>query len=97
MKTRIVMYEDESKCGNTKVVYKAGIVKESLLASILSDTYTYGILILSFWINQQYIHSKIVSCILLFSFIFTLYFSSKKEVVSKEQFKKVMNEYLERF
>lgn len=90
----ITMYEETSTFGNKTIIYKGGIVKESLLSSILSDTYTYGILLLSFWVNQAFIHSRIVSTILLFSFIFSLFFSTNKKNVSKEEFKKIMNEHL---
>jgi hypothetical protein len=93
-KTIINYYEQERQVGNLKVIYKGGIVKENLMSSIITDTYTFGILLLSFWVNSQFIHSKIVSCILLFCFLFTLN-SAKKKRISKEEFKKIMNEYLE--
>jgi hypothetical protein len=69
-------------------------VKENLISSILSDTYTFGILVFSFWVNQTYIHSRILSFILLLCFLFNLNFSSRKKRVTKEEFKNIMNEYL---
>lgn len=95
MKKIINLYEQETQIGNTKIIYKGGVVKENLISSIISDTYTFGILLFSFWVNQQYIQSKIVSCILLFSFLISLFADSKKRKVSKEDFKKIMDEYLE--
>ena len=90
----INLFESESKIGNTKVIYKGGIIKENLLSSILSDTYTLGILLLSFWVNQQYIHSRIVSIILLLSFLLQCFWGTNKKRVSKDEFIKIMNEYL---
>ena len=94
MKPIINYYEEEHKIGDLKTIYKAGIVKENFISSILSDTYTFGILVLSFWVNQTYIHSRMLSCILLFCFLFNLNFSTRKKRVSKEEFKNIMNEYL---
>ena len=91
----INLFESESKIGNTKVIYKGGIVKENLLSSILSDTYTFGILLLSFWVNQQYIHSRIVSVILLLAFLFQCFRGTNKKRVSKDEFVKIMNEYIQ--
>jgi hypothetical protein len=90
-------YEQEQQIGNLKVIYKAGIVKENLMSSIITDTYTFGILLFSFWVNSQFIHSKIVSCILLFCFLFTLNSAKRKKMISKEEFKKIMNDYLEEY
>lgn len=95
MKKVVQTYENINKCGDKTIIYKAGIVKESLLASIISDTYTFGILIFSFWINQQFIQSRVVSGILLFAFLFSLFFKSNERTVSKEEFKKIMDKYLE--
>lgn len=91
----INLFESESKIGNTRVIYKGGIVKENLLSSILSDTYTFGILLLSFWVNQQYIHSRIVSIILLLSFLLQCFWGTNKKRVSKDEFIKIMNEHLQ--
>lgn len=90
----INFYEQECEVGNKKVIYKGAIIKESLISSILSDTYTFGILLLSFYINQTYVHSKLLAGILLILFLFQLN-SAKKKRVTKEEFKKIMNEYLE--
>lgn len=94
-KTIINYYEQEQQVGNLKVIYKGGIVKESLMSSIISDTYTFGMLLFSFWVNSQFIHSKIVACILLFCFLFNLCSAERRKRISKEEFKKIMNEYLE--
>jgi hypothetical protein len=91
----INLFESESKIGNTRVIYKGGIVKENLLSSILSDTYTFGVLLLSFWINQQYIHSRIVSTILLLAFLLQCFWGTNKKRVSKDEFLKIMNEHLQ--
>ena len=94
--TKIInVFESESKIGNTKVIYKGGIIKENLLSSILSDTYTFGILLFSFWINQQYIHSRLVSIILLLSFLVQCFWGTNKKRVSKDEFIKIMNEHLQ--
>lgn len=94
--TKIInVFESESKIGNTKVIYKGGIIKENLLSSILSDTYTFGILLFSFWINQQYIHSRLVSIILLLSFLAQCFWGTNKKRVSKDEFIKIMNEHLQ--
>ena len=86
--------ESESEIGNLKVKTKASMVRESLLHSIVSDTYTFGILLFSFWVNQTFIHSKMVSCILLFSFLFTAAFITKRQKLTKEEFKEKMEEFL---
>ena len=91
----INLFESESKIGNTKVIYKGGIIKENLLSSILSDTYTFAILLFSFWINQQYIHSRLVSIILLLSFLVQCFWGTNKKRVSKDEFVKIMNEHLQ--
>lgn len=90
----INLFESESNIGDKKIIYKGGIIKENLLSSILSDTYTYGILLLSFWVNQQYIHSRIVSVILLLAFLLQCFWGTNKKRVSKDEFIKIMNEYL---
>lgn len=74
--------------------YTIGLIKESMLASIISDTYTFGIMILSFWINYHYIHSRLVSGILLFCFLLNAAWGTKKKLVTKEEFKKIVDEYL---
>lgn len=94
MRKVINMFENETNIGNTRVIYKGGIVKESLLSSIISDTYSFGSVLLSFWVNQQFIHSKIVSVILLFAFMLSLFWGTNKKRVSTEEFKKIMEEYL---
>lgn len=94
-KKTINLFESESKIGNTKIIYKGGIVKENLLSSILSDTYTFGILLLSFWINQQYIHSRIVSVILLLSFLVQCFGGTNKRRISKDEFIEIMNKHLQ--
>lgn len=95
MKKVINLYENISTVGDKTIIYKGGIVKENLLSSILSDTYTYGVLLFSFWFNQQYINSRIINGILLFSFLFSLFYSTGKRIVSKEEFKEIMGKYLE--
>jgi hypothetical protein len=95
MKKVVQTYENIYNYGNKIIIYKAGIVKESLLSSILSDTYTFGILIFSFWVNHQFIQSRIVSSILLFCFILSLIFKSAERTISKEEFKQKMDKYLE--
>ena len=94
MRKVINMFESETNIGKTRVIYKGGIVKENLLSSIISDTYSFGSVLLSFWVNQQFIHSKIVSIILLFSFLLSLFWGTNKKRVSTEEFKKIMEEYL---
>ena len=94
-KKTINLFESESKIGNTKIIYKGGIVKENLLSSILSDTYTFAILLLSFWVNQQYIHSRIVSVILLLSFLVQCFWGTNKRRVSKDEFIEIMNKHLQ--
>lgn len=95
MKPTIIITEENIKIGNTNIIYRGAIIRESLLSSILSDIFTFGTLLFSFWVNYNFIHSKILSCILLLSFLFSLNFSTKKERVSKEEFKRIMEEVLE--
>jgi hypothetical protein len=97
MKKIIHLVESKKTVGNITTIYKGAIVKEGLVQSIISDFFTFGIMVFSFWVNCQFIHSKILSCILLFCFIFLLCFSENKQVVSKEEFKKIMNKHLEEF
>jgi hypothetical protein len=84
-----------------KVIYlyetskaKMGLVRESLLSSIISDTYSFGIILFSFWINQQYIQSRMVSAILLFAFILSLFYASTRRRITAEEFKKITEKYL---
>lgn len=97
MKKIIHLVERKKTVGNTTIIYKGAIIKSSLVQSILSDFFTFGILVFSFWVNCQFIHSKILSCILLFCFIFHLCFCGNKQEVSKEEFIKIMNKHLEEF
>lgn len=95
MRKTIYVTEENIKVGNTNIIYKGAIIKENLLSSIFSDVFTFGTLLLSFWINYSFIHSKLLSCILLFCFLFSLNYGTKKKIVSKEEFKKIMEEILE--
>ena len=80
---------------NDKIIYKAGIIKESMLSSIISDIFTFLMIISSFWINAHFIHSRAMSVLLLFMLIFSFNFGSRKRNLTKEEFKKVMNQYLD--
>jgi hypothetical protein len=97
MKKIIHLVESQKTLGNTTIIYKGAIIKSSLVQSIISDFFTFGIMVFSFWVNYQFIHSKILSCILLFCFIFQLCCCKNKQVVSKEEFIKIMNKHLEEF
>ena len=59
------------------MILRFGIVKESLISSILKDIFTFGIMLFSFWVNAQFINSKMVSCILLFCFLVAMWNKSK--------------------
>lgn len=97
MKKIIHLVESKKTVGNTTTIYKGAIIKDGLVESIISDFFTFGIMVFSFWVNYQFIHSKILSCILLFCFIFTLCSCTDRQVVSKEEFIKIMNKHLEEF
>lgn len=94
MKKTIILSENEITLGDKTIQSRIGLMKESMFSSIISDTYTFGIMLLSFWVNQQYIHSKTVSVILLFCFLFSLSFGTKTKKVTKEEFKKYVEEVL---
>ena len=95
MKPTIIITEENINVGKTNIIYRGAIIRESLLSSVLSDAFTFGTLLFSFWVNYNFIHSKLLSCILLLSFLFSLDFGTKKKRVSKEEFKKIMEEILE--
>ncbi len=73
----IVMYETKKKVFNSEILLRFGIIKESLISSILKDIFTFGIMLFSFWVNAQFINSKMVSCILLFCFLVAMWNKSK--------------------
>ena len=73
----IIMYETKKKVLNSELILRFGIVKESLISSILKDIFTFGIMLFSFWVNAQFINSKMVSCILLFCFLVAMWNKSK--------------------
>ena len=73
----IIMYKTKKKVLNSEVFISFGIVKEGLISSILKDIFTFGIMLFSFWVNAQFINSKMVSCILLFCFLVAMWDKSK--------------------
>lgn len=91
---RIYLTENEYKLGDKTFKYKGAIVKESLLESVLSDLFTFGCLVLSFALNQFFVHSKILTSILIIMFFFILN-STKKENITKEEFLKEFEEMTE--
>lgn len=88
---RIYLTEKEYELGNRVFKYKGAIVKESLFESILSDLFTFGCLVSSFALNQFFVHSKILTSILIIMFFFMLN-SIKKENITKEEFLKKFEE-----
>lgn len=88
---RIYLTEKSLKLGNRIFEYKGVIVRESLLESILSDLFTFGCLVSSFALNQFFVHSKILTSILIIMFLFMLN-STKKENITKEEFLKKFEE-----
>lgn len=93
MKKVIYLYEKETTILDKHYLYRTAIVKESLLESILSDVFTYFIILLSFGVNQYFIHSRMVSFVILIMFI--LYLNSGYKRVSSEEYKKIVDELLE--
>lgn len=93
MKKVIYLYEKETTILDKHYLYRTAIVKESLLESILSDIFTYFIMLLSFGVNQYFIHSRMVSFVILIMFI--LYLNSGYKRVSSEEYKKIVDELLE--
>ena len=86
----IIMHETKKKVLNSKLILRFGIVKESLISSILKDIFTFGIMLFSFWVNAQFINSKMVSCILLFCFLVAMW--NKSEDTKTETFEEFIEE-----
>ena len=74
----IIMYETKKKVLDSEVLVRFGVIKESLISSILKDIFTFGVMLFSFWVNAQFINSKMVSCILLFCFLVAMWNKSKE-------------------
>ena len=65
-------------------------VAESFTKSILADIFTFGMLVGSFWVNYEFIESKLLSAVILIMFWIsaTARGSSKiKKFYTKEEFK----------
>ena len=95
MKKVIYLCEKEITILDNHYLCKIAIVKESLLESILSDVFTYFIMLLSFGINQYFIHSRMVSFVILIMFIVFLTVQGTHKRVSTEEYKKIVDELLE--
>ena len=49
---------------------KVLVINEGIIRSFIKDTYTFGCLLASFWLNQQYLgHSIVMQLILGFGFV----------------------------
>mgnify|MGYP006304910731 CR=1 FL=1 len=76
--------------------------RESLLQSVLSDTNTFGIIVLSFWLNYKFIgNNNFVNAILLIILIITInlkainrskIFTSKEDLIKYLIIKKIIYE-----
>lgn len=95
MKKVIYLCEKETTILDKHYLCRTAIVKESLLESILSDAFTYFIMLLSFGINQYFIHSRMVSFVMLIMFIVFLTAQGTHKRVSSEEYKKIVDELLE--
>ena len=95
MKKVIYLYEKEYTISDQHYLCRTAIVKESLLESILSDVFTYFIMLLSFGINQFFIHSRMVSFVILIIFILYLTVKCEHKRVSTKEYKKIVDELLE--
>jgi hypothetical protein len=69
--------------------------RENLLQSVIADIYTFGIIILAYWINYNFIgNSKFVSWLLLVMFMIFVIgkgLGSGKTFTSKEELTKYLN------
>ena len=90
--TRIYLVENEQTIGNFKIKTRIGLAKEGLWQSVVSDIFTFFMILLSFGVNAYYIHSKLVSILLLFMFIFMS--TEKHKVLSKNEFLELVNKEL---
>lgn len=90
---KIYITEYNKTMGNKIYKYRGAIVKESLMQSVLSDLFTFGTIVLSFAVNAYFIHSRLLSGLLLSAFLFML-MSTKKEIVTKEEFLKRFEEMI---
>lgn len=86
---RIYLTEKSLKLGNRIFEYKGVIVRESLLESILSDLFTFGCLVSSFALNQFFVHSKILTSILIIMFLFMLNSTKKRKYHKRRIFEKI--------
>ena len=49
------------------------LYKESLWQAIVEDIFTFGVLLISFWVNQKYIESKTLSVIIVIMWLLFLF------------------------
>lgn len=73
-------------------IVKMTFYRENLLQSILSDICTFSFILISFGINQYFIHSRMVSFILLIIFIVFMYSKTITRRISIDEFKKIIDE-----
>ena len=96
MKKPVLFVLSETKeINGIKYICEFGYIKESLIYSIISDLFTFGILILGFYINHFYIGSKLLSLILLTCFLVMANSTKKMKISNKEEFMKRFNEAME--
>lgn len=70
------------------------LFRESLLSSIAMDTFSYGILLFAFWVNAEFIGSRLLSAALLvicLMGIFSKALSNSKKFYSKEKLLEYVN------
>jgi len=68
--------------------------RESLIQSILADIFSYGILLFSFWVNAEYIGSKLLAAALLLfflMFVFAKAINKAQKFYSKEDLQEYVN------
>lgn len=74
---------------------KMTFYRENLLQSILSDICTFSFILISFGINQYFIHSRMVSFILLIIFLVFMHSKTITRRISIDEFKKIIDEVAE--
>ena len=94
MKNQVLyLYDKKLELQNATIITKIGMVRESLLSSVLSDIFTFIMLISLFCANAYFIHSRLFSVLILVMFFVTAKRGTKK--VTKDELLKILNEAIE--
>lgn len=84
---KIIYTEKKCELGNYKSKCGMGLIRESIWSSIIKNTYTFFVLISSFWINANFIGSRALSvCLMIVWLLWTFLKSMPKEELTLDEF-----------